>query len=475
MPYNRYNNSEDDEDADGVDTIVRNANIFLDGESVILPESTYGDDQFADDVSSINSSIHPNRDVVTFENDLPTSSRQLKIKGISPQTKDTTPSFIEEKSRTSKDTRSVPTSQSQPTEVASSSFVPLWVRQAPTWLKIVFLVSVLLLVGAMVLVVVGLVLAMSSNDEDSNALTGGGNGTFPPSTQTTLAPVATPTIDETLPPTFPPSDFPSTTMPSQMDADRLTIFVTMGELGEELEQLSSIPTASGNSFLVHLGNWNTDILEDGCEDIDFDEIKSVYSGSSVPVYFVVGDSEYGECSDPASALDEWRTNLVGYESEHWESPPYQVSRSERNPELFAIEMGNTVVLSLNVGQVQADGDDREASRVSNESLRWIAALYEQNWEVQRNFILLSSQIFPGNDDQSTRFFENLLAEIPTYDLIQFYWIQVGDEQNLDILSQYDDIENLDVITVVNQPWPLLRVVINTSDVAEEPITFGYAN
>jgi hypothetical protein len=291
MPYNRYNNSEDDEDPDGVDTIVRNANIFLDGESVILPESTYGDDNFADDVSSINSSIHPNRDVVTFENDLPT--HQLKIKGISPQTKDTTPSFIEEKSRTSKDTRSVPTSQSQPAEVASASFVPLWVRQAPTWLKVVFLLSVLLLVGAMVLVVVGLVLAMSSNDEDTNALTGGGNGTFPPSTQTTLAPAATPTIDETLPPTAPPSDFPSTSMPSLMDADLLTIYVTMGEIGDEFEQLSSIPTASGNSFMVHVGNWNTDIIEDGCEDMDYDEVKGIYSSSSVPVYFVVGDNEYG--------------------------------------------------------------------------------------------------------------------------------------------------------------------------------------
>ncbi len=174
-------------------------------------------------------------------------------------------------------------------------------------------------------------------------------------------------------------------------------------------------------------------------------------------------------------MDEWRINLVGYESEYWESPPYQGSRSERNPELFAIEMGNTVVLSVNVGQIQPDGDDREASRVSNESLRWIAALYEENWDVQRNFVLLSSQFLPGNDDQSIRFFEDLMSDIPTYYQIQFYWIQVGDDQNLDILSQYDGIENLDVITVVNQSWPLLRIAINTSDVAEEPITFGYAN
>lgn len=166
---------------------------------------------------------------------------------------------------------------------------------------------------------------------------------------------------------------------------------------------------------------------------------------------------------------------MGYESEYWDSSPYQVSRSERNPELFAIELGNTVVLSINIGQVQADGDDREAERVSSESLRWIATLYEQNRDASRNFIVLSNHGLPGDDDQSISFFESLLADIPTYELVQFYLIQPGQEANLDILSQYSGIENLDVIALKNQSSPLLRVSIDTSDSAEEPISVGYDN
>lgn len=166
---------------------------------------------------------------------------------------------------------------------------------------------------------------------------------------------------------------------------------------------------------------------------------------------------------------------MGYESEYWDSPPYQVSRSERNPELFAIELGNSVVLSINIGQIQADGDDREAARVSNESLRWIATLYEQNRDIQRNFIIVSNQGLPGDDDQSASFFESLLADIPTYELVQFYLIQPGveGEGNLDILSQYSGIANLDVISVINQSWPPLRVSIDASEVAEGPISVGY--
>ena len=182
-----------------------------------------------------------------------------------------------------------------------------------------------------------------------------------------------------------------------------------------------------------------------------------------------------DCTDPSGALDEWRDELVDYESEYWDAPPYQVSRSDRNPELFAIELGNTVVLSINIGQVQADGDDREAERVSTESLRWIATLYEQNRDSPRNFIMLSNQGLPGDDDQSIGFFDSFLADIPTYELVQFYLIQPGLEgqENLDILSQYSGIANLDVISVINQSWPPLHVSIDASDVAEGPISVGY--
>ena len=292
MSYNQYP-TEGDDDNDGVDTIVRNANIFLDGESVVLPDTTYVDDDYPDEISSINSSIHPNSDLAAM--DPPASARHVTIKGNSPQTKSTTtPSLVEEKSRTSKDTRSVPTSNNQTAEAASTSFVPLWIRQAPGWLKMVFVLSVLLLLGAMILVIVGVFLALKDDDTTDSALAEG-NRTFPPNDQTTPAPV--------LAPTSAPSAPPASQMPSQVNPNLLTFYVTMGEFDGELDDLSGISSGIGNTFMVHLGDWNTNVTENGCEDMDFDGIESLYSNSSVPVYFVVGSKEYsGKSTYELSAL-----------------------------------------------------------------------------------------------------------------------------------------------------------------------------
>lgn len=180
-----------------------------------------------------------------------------------------------------------------------------------------------------------------------------------------------------------------------------------------------------------------------------------------------------DCTNPSNALDEWRNNLVGYETEFWDTPSYSVSRSEQSPELFAIEIGNTVVLNMNVVRAPDEGGDRAFSRLLRENLRWIDTIYERSTENQRNFILLSNQGVPEDDDQRFEFYGNLLEALANYDQVQFYWIQAGNEGNLDVQSEFNGIENLDVISVTNQAWPLLRVAVNTSETATGPITLGY--
>lgn len=172
-------------------------------------------------------------------------------------------------------------------------------------------------------------------------------------------------------------------------------------------------------------------------------------------------------------MDEWRDNLVDYETEFWDSPPYRVSRNEQNPELFAIEVGNTVVLSINAGQPTGDDDesDNEFDAALEENLNWIETFYQQNTENQRNFVLLSNQRLPGRD-KGRGFFDALLSLIPTYDLVQFYLVQAGRDE-LRIQSEHRGILNLDVISVSSKAWPPLRISINATDDAEDPISLGY--
>lgn len=312
MSDNPYSTERDD-DLDGVDTIVKNANIFLDGESLILPDPSYLD-EFPDEVSSINSSIHRGGDFVTFENAPSNAPRHLKNMGASPQTKSTSRSSVGEKSRTSRETRTSPTPNS-PTEAASSSFVPLWIKRAPKWLKVVFLLSVLLLIGAMILVVVGLFLAMSDEDDrnaSDNALNDGNGFTVPPILPSqTSAPVPETGVSTTPPgevssPTLQPTEAPVAS--PQTDTNLLVLYVTTGGFQVEPEQFGMIPTGPGNSFLVQLGNWND---ANRCDDADYDEVKDLFSYSSVPVYFVVGNREYlGKSADALGMNFPWRFLIV---------------------------------------------------------------------------------------------------------------------------------------------------------------------
>ncbi len=107
-----------------------------------------------------------------------------------------------------------------------------------------------------------------------------------------------------------------------------------------------------------------------------------------------------------------------------------------------------------------------------ENLNWIDTLYEMNTEVRRNFVLLSNQGLAG-DNQGNRFYETLLALVPAYDLVQFYLVQSGQREDLEIQSGYNGIQNLDVISMTNQAWPPLHVSIDTTDNAEDPISLGY--
>jgi hypothetical protein len=210
--------------------------------------------------------------------------------------------------------------------------MPAWISRSPRWLKVVLAASIALLVGAIVLVGVGLAFSLSSdNSNGSSAATSPDHNPsqfLPPTPAPTTAaaptkvnivteppaPTMTDPTDEgtglpvssssTAAPVPSPTNLSASTAPTPtFDSAVTTFFVTGGRytntssvFSQAAAGLPRLPTLAGNAFLSHLGDWNSP-TETGCTEDSYQRVASLFSNSSIPVYFVVGDNEYnGKCS-----------------------------------------------------------------------------------------------------------------------------------------------------------------------------------
>ena len=189
--------------------------------------------------------------------------------------------------------------------------LPLWLTEAPTWLKLVIVLSTALLVGAIVLIGVGAALSVQ---EETNPATGGGNPSVP------FGPPTSPPamVDPTLPsqpgepasptgkddgssstPNAPSAggDNPPTASPTVMSTtNTVSLFVTAGRFTGDARnklpaQLPTLPNIDGATVMFHLGDWNSPFAT-SCSEVSYQENEELYSKSNVPVYFVPGDNEY---------------------------------------------------------------------------------------------------------------------------------------------------------------------------------------
>ena len=198
--------------------------------------------------------------------------------------------------------------------------LPLWISDAPAWIKTIILVSVCLLIGSIILVGVGASLAVKYRTEkvdtqpapsastywqgpDAGPPNAGPPDTGPPDTgsppsgsttvdtEPTFSPTASPVVSTTSEPTamsdWNPNYNPETTV---------QFFVTGGRFtGDSLShlpnQLSSLPGLNGTSLLFHLGDWNSPITTK-CDEESYQDIVNLYKESNIPVQFVVGDNEF---------------------------------------------------------------------------------------------------------------------------------------------------------------------------------------
>lgn len=301
--------------------LMGGSGVSLDGRSLVVPN----DREFPDDISSINTAQYgyPNdlkiTGAVTQDTDLENNEvpmdEQMEdvIKNMKKET-----AYEYHSARPPKlDEKTMNTAESY-----EPGCLPMWITDAPKWLKIVIVLSTAMLVGAIVLIGVGAALAVQKNDgvqtETATAgvpaptrapvdapvttrpgttpigddeplaefpTSGSDGGVFSP----TSAPNAAPTVpNPAAPPTVAPTAGPT--------LSTVTFYATGGRFtGDGLtalpDELASLPQLDGNVVMFHLGDWNSPYAT-SCSEESYQANVNLYSKSSVPVYFVPGDNEY---------------------------------------------------------------------------------------------------------------------------------------------------------------------------------------
>ena len=99
------------------------------------------------------------------------------------------------------------------------------------------------------------------------------------------------------------------------------------------------------AFAVHLGDIKNAV--DSCTESRIQEFVGFVRESAVPMFVVVGDNEYNDCSDPVAALDIWRSQLVRFDNIHW-NHSLPVKTMENRPESFYFENNGTLFIGLNL-------------------------------------------------------------------------------------------------------------------------------
>jgi hypothetical protein len=265
----------------------------LDGRSLVLPSNyldtkiPVGDDDYGDGVSSMNTSHHGDHD-------------KIKIVGISP-TNDA--SLTDHSSPTvSEDTEIIQ-------DHKSTRCIPLWIRRAPYWLRVMFIGSFAFLIGAAVFVGLGVGLSRDKSSDVPQNVRSPTSQNNPTADTLTSDPIDWSQSIPEPPPSLPPTNAPTVVLglqtsspPETQNPEVFTFYVTGGRYSDDErdlvpERLVNLPKNKGTSFLLHIGDWNSPSR--GCEEQMYQDANTLFSTSSVPVYMVPGDNEYnGKLTTP---------------------------------------------------------------------------------------------------------------------------------------------------------------------------------
>jgi len=193
--------------------------------------------------------------------------------------------------------------------------------------------------------------------EDTTSEVRGANTEPPTAAATTALPTAAPTVREN---------------PKESWGE--TVFYVIADVPYTDDEREDMPGLVGaiapdGLFAVHLGDIKH-VLEP-CNEGALDTFANFVKKSAVPMFPVVGDNEYNDCSNPDEALELWRNGLVRFDQKHW-NHSLPVKMMEDRPESFYFVNKGTLFIGLNI-----------VGTPSFNSLEWDTRLKTQvDWTIQ---------------------------------------------------------------------------------------------
>jgi len=291
--------------------------VSLDGRSLILPDQGPGDD-----VSSIHNSLYDFRQAATPAEG---ATDTMRILGTMDHDDELPPGisasssgrkYLEAQQHGDYEYREgayadASLKHGESGEEDDGGCLPLWITEAPAWLKMIIVLSTALLIGAIVLIGVGAALAV--REDESSSVSRDPTFTLPPAPVPTPAPVvqSEKPVDEGTDPgtdnpdtpapatpkpgpndTPAPTPTPSVSTPSPTSSS-FTFYVIAGRFTEDavLALPGQLQTLPEDTILVHLGDWNSPFATSCVEETYQDNVE-LYQNSKAPVYFVPGDNEF---------------------------------------------------------------------------------------------------------------------------------------------------------------------------------------
>jgi hypothetical protein len=275
-------------------------------------------------------------------------------------------------------------------------------------------------------------------------------------------------------PTFAPALVSAEDVPGDVPASlttSTTIYITAGFLpGYMMAQagtlLPQLPGTVADTFLVHLGDWNDIATDPSCAQTNFQTIADFYSASSVPVYWTVGDNEYNDCPDPTGALQLWKNTFVGYETRHWQPPPWKVYRQGEVSTLYAsftenlsFAQGQVAYVMLNIVGSKTH-DEAEFMLRYKANLDWVDFAYNVFKDSAKTFVIFAHAA-PDNENRSNKsFYGELFTAMGKKYLDKTFVLVNRGTGKWGIKENYEGITNLHWVSIPGPLFPPIQLAIS---------------
>lgn len=172
--------------------------------------------------------------------------------------------------------------------------------------------------------------------------------------------------------------------------------------------------------------------------------------------------EYNDCPDPETAKSLWNQYLVGFETKAWDPAPWQVFRQATSYPgeysefqenfLFFHDRALYMSLSLVNGRVH---DKEEFARRQAANLDWVETGFDYYRE-HVNTIFLFVHDAPPGVEANEEFFHDLL-DLIRHDFRRVKFVLVHRDIQWGVEEKFDNIRNLDVVSIVGPILPPLRL------------------